>query len=52
MQAQIKTKESEKIGERKEYFEEGDKLRKEAEARQKRIEEIKLRKLEELQVID
>ena len=38
------------MDERKGHFEEGEKLRAEANARQQRIEEIKLRKLKELQV--
>ena len=50
MQDQIKIKESVKVDERKGHFEEGEKLRAEANARQQRIEEIKLRKLKELQV--
>lgn len=50
VQSQIRSKAEEKLGEHKTYFEEGVKLRLEAEERQRRLEEIKQRKIQELQV--
>jgi hypothetical protein len=47
---QIHSKEADKVHERKAFFEEGIKLDQEAKARQQHIEDIKLRKIAELQV--
>jgi len=45
---QIKAKERKAIRERKEFFDEGEELTREAEQRRKRLEEIKTQKLQAL----
>lgn len=50
VQRQIEEKEKERIRERKGFFEEGVKLDMEAQARRERLDQIKQRKLAELQV--
>eukprot|EP00051_Salpingoeca_urceolata_P004904 m.68742 g.68742 ORF g.68742 m.68742 type:complete len:558 (+) comp13925_c0_seq1:220-1893(+) len=49
IRSQIVEKESERVGHRKEFFEEGRRLDQEAQARRKKLDEIKQRKLAELQ---